>query len=68
MARARLGKPDLLILDEATSALDPASEAQVAEAVIGLKGKMTMLVIAHRGMLTEPADCTYRLDQSRLVS
>jgi len=68
LARALLGKPDLLILDEATSALDPASEAQVAEAVTGLKGKMTMLVIAHRGMLTELADRTYRLDQGRLVS
>lgn len=67
LARALLGKPDLLILDEATSALDPASEAQVAAAVAGLKGKMTMLVIAHRGILTELADRTYRLDQGRLV-
>lgn len=68
LARALLGKPDLLILDEATSALDPASEAQVAEAITGLKGKMTMLVIAHRGRLTELANRTYRLDQGRLVS
>jgi ATP-binding cassette subfamily C protein len=68
LARALLGKPDLLILDEATSALDPASEAQVAEAIAGLKGKMTMLVIAHRGLLTELADRTYRLKQGCLVS
>lgn len=68
LARALLGEPDLLILDEATSALDPASEAQVAVAISGLKGKVTMLVIAHRGRLTELADCNYQLDQGRLIS
>jgi ATP-binding cassette subfamily C protein len=68
LARALLGNPDLLILDEATSALDPDSEAQVAEAITSLKGKVTMLVIAHRGRLTELADCTYRLEQGQLVN
>lgn len=68
LARALLGEPDLLILDEATSALDPASEAQVAGAISGLKGKVTMLVIAHRGQLTELADRTYQLEQGRLIS
>lgn len=68
LARALLGEPDLLILDEATSALDPDSEAQVAEAIARLKGKVTMLVIAHRGQLTELADRTYRLESGRLVS
>ena len=68
LARALLGQPDLLILDEATSALDPDSEAQVAAAIASLKGTVTMLVIAHRGRLTELADLTYQLEGGKLIS
>lgn len=48
LARALLRSPALLVLDEATSALDPASEARLLTALRGLRGKMTILMIAHR--------------------
>lgn len=68
LARALLRDPALLILDEATSALDAENEAQVAAAIAGLKGKVTVLIIAHRGTLTELAERTWRLEGGRLVS
>ena len=55
LARALLREPALLILDEATSALDAASEGAVAEAIAALRGSRTILVIGHRGSLTDLA-------------
>ncbi len=46
MALAR--KPEIVIFDEATSALDNESEAQVKEAMENMRGKVTVLAIAHR--------------------
>ena len=68
LARALLRQPALLILDEATSALDAASEAKIATALARLKGQLTVLIIAHRGVLTELADRHYRLADGKLVS
>lgn len=55
LARALLRDPALLILDEATSALDPDSETAIAGAVAAMQGHRTILVVAHRGLLTELA-------------
>ena len=48
IARILARQPQLLILDEATSALDNESEAQIHEVIKNLKGRITVLVIAHR--------------------
>ncbi|KKW23546.1 MAG: ABC transporter related protein [Parcubacteria group bacterium GW2011_GWA2_51_12] len=48
IARVLARKPEILILDEATSALDNESEAQFQKVIKNLKGKVTVLVIAHR--------------------
>ena len=48
IARALLTKPLLVVLDEATSALDSETENRVADSINSLKGKCTLLVIAHR--------------------
>lgn len=48
LARALLRHPALLVLDEATSALDPQSEGRLLTALQGLRGKATILMIAHR--------------------
>ena len=48
IARALLKRPRVLIFDEATSNLDPRTAEQFARTVNGLKGKVTILFIAHQ--------------------
>lgn len=67
LARALLRDPQLLILDEAASALDRENESAIAAAVLGLKERMTILIISHMGVLAEVADRTIRIEDGRLV-
>lgn len=48
LARVLARKREILVLDEATSALDNESEILIQKAIEGLRGKITVLVIAHR--------------------
>jgi ATP-binding cassette subfamily C protein len=68
LARALLRSPDLLILDEATSALDSDNDAAIAQAVAKLRGRLTVLIIGHRGALQEIADLIFNFDNGCLVS
>ncbi len=67
LARALLRDPQLLILDEATSALDAENEAAIAAALGQLRGRMTVVLIAHRGALLDLADQVIRLENGRMV-
>jgi ABC-type multidrug transport system fused ATPase/permease subunit len=48
LARALYRQPDFLVLDEATSALDSETEHAVMTSVNKLRGKTTVLIVAHR--------------------
>lgn len=48
VARALYAQPRILVMDEATSALDTSTEAAVTEAIKGLRGAMTIVIVAHR--------------------
>jgi ATP-binding cassette, subfamily B, bacterial len=48
IARALVGSPDLLVLDEPTSALDLPSEARLQDTLRGLRGRVGLVVVAHR--------------------
>lgn len=48
IARALLKRPKILIFDEATSSLDAQTADQFARTVNRLKGKVTMIFIAHQ--------------------
>ena len=48
IARAMFTKPKLLVLDEATSSLDGQTEYDVTSAINKLKGRVTVVMIAHR--------------------
>ncbi|WP_169086955.1 ABC transporter ATP-binding protein [Paenibacillus sp. PL91] len=67
LARAILRKPSILILDEATSALDSLNETKIQEAIERLKGRMTVIVIAHRLTTIRNADQVIVLDNGKIV-
>lgn len=48
IARALYRNPSLLILDEGTSALDNMTERDLIEAIKGIKGQCTIIMVAHR--------------------
>lgn len=56
LARELYKKPSLLILDEATSALDSESESFIKDTIDKLKGKHTIIMIAHRLSTVKEAD------------
>lgn len=56
IARAILKKAPIMLMDEATSALDNESERAVNQTLQNLKGKMTIIMIAHRTSTIQMAD------------
>jgi len=68
IARALLTRPQLLLLDEATSALDAQSEEHIRASIEALKGRCTILVIAHRLSTVRQADRILVLQAGRLVA
>ena len=67
LARALLREPALLVLDEPTSALDAESEARIIATIDRLKGRHTIVIVAHRQALAAIADHTIALDRGSLA-
>lgn len=62
ISRAMYTKPRILILDEATSSLDSQTEKNISDSILNFKGKMTLIVIAHRLSTVMAADRVIYLD------
>jgi ATP-binding cassette subfamily B protein len=56
IARALVGRPELLILDEPTSAADIDAETAIRDALISLQGNVTLVVVSHRISTVEQCD------------
>ncbi len=56
IARALAGEPRILLLDEATSHIDSDTEQVVQRALAALRGKVTVVAIAHRLSTVRDAD------------
>lgn len=68
IARAMFTKPQLLVLDEATSSLDGQTESEISEAIQGLKGKVTLILIAHRLSTVKKADRVIYLKNGKIIA
>ncbi len=67
IARALLTRPRILLLDEATSALDAESEEHIRNSIETLKGRCSILVIAHRLSTVRQADRILVLENGALI-
>ena len=67
IARALYHDPELLVFDEATSALDNDTEAAIMDAINALKGRKTLVIIAHRLKTIENCDRLYKVENGSIV-
>ena len=67
IARAIYLDPPVLIFDEATSSLDANSERKVQDAIETLRGKRTVIIVAHRLATLANADYIYVLENGSLT-
>ncbi len=68
LARALLTEPALLLLDEATGQLDAATERRILVGLRALRGRTTVVAVAHRQSLLEIADRVVRLEAGRVTA
>lgn len=67
IARALAGEPRILLLDEATSHIDSETEQVVQRALAALRGRVTVVAIAHRLSTVRDADRIVVLNHGRIA-
>ena len=67
IARALVGKPDILILDDSASALDFATDAALRKAIRGLENHPTVFIVSQRASSIQYADQIVVLDDGAVV-
>ena len=67
IARALVGRPDILILDDSASALDYATDAALRKALAALPGDLTVFIVSQRAASLQHADQIIVLDDGRMV-
>lgn len=67
IARALVGKPDILILDDSSSALDFSTEAKLRSELNKLKGDMTIFTVSQRVSSVRYCDIIMVLDNGMLA-
>jgi subfamily B ATP-binding cassette protein MsbA len=66
IARELFKQPELLLLDEATSALDSETELAIKNSIDYLKGKLTILTVAHRLSTIKESDTVVFLKAGKI--
>jgi ATP-binding cassette subfamily C protein len=66
IARALYRDPQVLVIDEGTANLDNETEAAIVRTLSGLRGKKTIIVVAHRLPLVRTCDSVCLLRQGRV--
>ena len=67
IARALVGKPEILILDDSASALDYATDASLRQAIHRMPGDMTVFIVSQRTSSIRYADIIIVLDDGEAV-
>ena len=67
IARALVREPSILLMDEPTSQIDRVSEERIKEVLGQLRGKCTVILVAHRTSLLEVCDRVVTLEEGRVI-
>lgn len=67
IARAMLRLSNIIIFDESTSSLDNFAQEEVKKSIDGLKGKSTIVIVAHRLSTIRDVDKIYFLDNGKIL-
>ncbi len=67
IARTLLRDAPVLVLDEATAALDGETERRWQETMMLLRGRKTILAVAHRQQTVVNADRVFRMEEGRIA-
>lgn len=67
IARAMLRKSPIIIFDESTSSLDNLAQKQVKESIDNIKGKSTVVIVAHRLSTIKNVDKIFFLEKGEIV-
>lgn len=67
IARALVGKPQILILDDSASALDYATDAALRQAIRNMEGDMTVFIVSQRASSIQHADQIIVLDDGEMA-
>lgn len=67
IARALVGKPEILILDDSASALDYATDAALRQAIRNMEGDMTVFIVSQRASSIRYADQIIVLDDGEMA-
>ena len=67
MARAFLRKSSIIIFDESTSSLDNFAQGEVKKSIDSLKGKSTIVIVAHRLSTIRDVDEIFFLEDGKVI-
>jgi HlyD family secretion protein len=67
IARALYTEASVLILDEATNALDGLTEQELMATLLRLRGRYTIILIAHRLSTVRACDFIFELDNGKII-
>lgn len=67
IARALLRNSSIIIFDESTSSLDNFAQENIKRSIDNLKGKSTIVIVAHRLSTIKNADKIFFLDEGKII-
>jgi ATP-binding cassette, subfamily B, bacterial PglK len=68
IARALYTEASVLILDEATNALDGLTEQELMTTLLNLRGRYTIVVIAHRLSMVRACDLIFEFNRGKITA